>query len=79
MLEANHEDVLETTIHMFFVFFPIDVVWLNKNKKVVDIRRNVKPFILWIKPKNKAKYIIELPKGVSKHIKIGNKIEIKRK
>ena len=76
ILEAVHENVLETTIHMFFVFFPIDVIWLNKNKKVVDIKRNVKPFMLWISPRDKAKYIIELPKGITKSIKIGDKIEI---
>ena len=28
-------------IHMFFVFFPIDLIWLNRNKKVVQMKQNL--------------------------------------
>lgn len=55
----NRESKINSTIHTFFVFFPIDVIWLDKNKKIVDHRKNVKPFSIAI-PKKKAKYIIEL-------------------
>lgn len=77
ILEANNEGILDTTIHMLFVFFSIDVIWLNSNKEVVDIKRDVKSFSPWITPNKAAKYIIELPKNASKHIKIGDKIDIK--
>ncbi len=50
-------------IHMFFVFYPLDIIWLNKDKIVVDIHKNVKPFTPLLKPKKKAKYILELPAG----------------
>jgi len=46
-------------IHMFFVWYPIDVLWLDKNKKVVQLKENLKPFKI-ILAKNPAKYIIEL-------------------
>lgn len=62
---------METTIHMLFVFFPIDVVWLDKNKKVVDKRENVKPFTPWITPGKAAKYVIELPRNTARHINKG--------
>ena len=50
---------------MFFVFFPIDVIFLNKNKEVVELKQNFRPFSIYF-PKNKAKYIIELPNNTIK-------------
>ena len=63
-------------LHMFFVFHPIDVLFLNKNKIVVEIKKNFRPFTLYT-PKNKAMYVIELPKDAIKSSKtgIGDKIE----
>ena len=72
ILEANEESIFETTIDMFFVFFPIDVLWVNSNKEVVDIRRSVKPFTPVITPRKPAKYVIELPRGSTDHINLGD-------
>jgi uncharacterized protein len=47
------------SLHMLFVFFPIWAVYLNKDKKVVSIKK-LNPFISMCYPKEKAKYIIEL-------------------
>jgi len=55
-------------LHMFFVLFPIDVLFLDKNKIVVEIKENFRPFTSYI-PKAKAKYVIELPKGMIKKSK----------
>ena len=44
---------------MFFVFYKIDVLYLDENKKVIEIKKNFKPFSSYT-PKNKAKYVIEL-------------------
>lgn len=65
-----------TSLHMFFVFFPIDVLFLNKRKKVVQIKDNFKPLRIII-AKKPAKYIIELPNNTIKKTKttIGDKIE----
>ena len=66
-------------LHMFFVFYPIDVLFLNKNKKVVETKENFKPFTLH-NPRNKAQYIIELPKGTIKKTKttVGDTISFKK-
>ncbi|MBU90447.1 hypothetical protein CMO94_02800 [Candidatus Woesearchaeota archaeon] len=63
-------------LHMLFVFYPIDVLFLNKNKIVVEIKENFKPFVFYT-PKNKAMYVIELLKGAikSSKTKIGDKID----
>lgn len=52
-----------TPLHMFFVFFAIDVIYLDKTKKVVEMKRNLKPFWFYY-PEKKAKFIIEAPSGV---------------
>jgi uncharacterized protein len=63
-------------LHMFFVFFIIDVIFLDDNKKVIELKENFLPFTFYYS-KNKAKYFIELPKGtiVNKKIKINDVIE----
>ena len=50
----DEESRYHAMIHMFFVFFPIDVYWLDKDKNIVDKRINLKPFRIAI-PKEKAK------------------------
>ena len=57
--------------HMFFVFFKIDMIWLDKNKNVVDIKKNIKPFTPFIFSTKKAKFIIEIPSSQNAEIKIG--------
>ena len=52
---------MKAYLHMFFVFYPIDVLLLDKNKKVIEIKENFKPFREW-HSKNKGHYIIELGK-----------------
>ncbi|MBW2993605.1 DUF192 domain-containing protein [Candidatus Woesearchaeota archaeon] len=59
-------------LHMLFVFYPIDVLFLNKEKKIVEIKKNFKPFSFYT-PRNKAKYIVEMPKTKQK-LKIGDTV-----
>ncbi|WP_258000482.1 DUF192 domain-containing protein [Bacillus sp. Marseille-P3661] len=65
------------SIHMFFMFFPIDVVFLNKNNQIVYAKENVKPWTVIFPIKN-AKSVLELPVGsISRyHIKAGSSINI---
>ena len=63
------------SLHMFFVFFPIDIVYLDSNKKVVEIRQAI-PFLSFIRPKKKSKYVIEMNRGENV-LKIGDKVELR--
>ncbi|MFP4112171.1 MAG: DUF192 domain-containing protein [Candidatus Woesearchaeota archaeon] len=67
---------MEASLHMFFVFYPIDILWLDEKKNVVDLRTNAIPFTPLIIPKKKAKYVIELPAYSIDYseTEIGNKI-----
>jgi len=63
------------SLHNFFVFYPIDILILDKNKKVIEIKNNFKPFTLW-NAKNKGKYLIELGKEESKNkVKVNDLLE----
>lgn len=54
---------------MMFVFFPIDILYLDSEKKVVEIKENVKPFTPLIVPSQAAKYILELPSSTIRKTK----------
>ena len=75
MLSSDKEDL--NTIHMFFVFFSIDAIWLDKSKRVIHVVRGIKPFTILVKPPRLAQYIIELPKNSTRGIKIGDKLFFK--
>jgi len=60
------------SLHMFFVFHPIDVLLLNKNKEIVEIKRNFKPFTFW-SSKEKGKYVVEL--GLKGEYEVGQVLE----
>lgn len=76
IIPLNQEKISQAAIHMLFVFYNIDVLWLDKDYKIVDLRRNLKPFT-FAKPRNKAKYIVELPADSTSNINIGSKLQIK--
>ncbi len=64
------------SLHMLFVFYKIDVLFLDKNKKVVEIKEGLKPFGFYF-PKNPCCYVLELKKGTIKKSKtsVGDSIE----
>ena len=60
-------------LHMLFVFFPIDVLFLNKDKRIVDVKKGFKPFSYYA-PKLKAQFVVELPIGMLKNTAVGDEI-----
>lgn len=67
----------KAALHMFFVFYPIDVVYLNANKVIVEMKPNFKPFRVYF-PKNRARYVLELPAGyIREHaLAVGKKFDL---
>jgi uncharacterized protein len=72
ILVCDFESRFCCAIHMLFVFFPLDVIFLNKKKEVVDIRKSY-PFVSFIAPKSNSKYVIEMNMGEN-ILKIGDKV-----
>lgn len=61
------------SIHMMFMRFAIDVVWLNADRSVLKISSHVKPWIgmAWC---TGAKVALELPSGRAVNLRIGDKL-----
>tara|TARA_Y100000310_G_C20565550_1_gene755286 strand:- start:242 stop:601 length:360 start_codon:yes stop_codon:yes gene_type:complete len=47
------------SLHNCFVFFPIDVLVLDSDKKIIEIKKNFSPFTFW-NSVGKGKYVVEL-------------------
>jgi len=62
------------SVHMMFVFFPIDIIYLDAQKRINEIAR-LKPWRLNFTPRKPAKWLIELPAGKAKGLKAGWKLE----
>jgi len=54
------------SLHMFFVFYPIDLLFLDSKKKVVEIKENFMPFSFYF-PRKKSRFVVELPSGAVKN------------
>ncbi|HJX51004.1 MAG TPA: hypothetical protein VJ438_06085 [Candidatus Nanoarchaeia archaeon] len=47
-------------IHSFFVFFPFYAIWLDKDNKLIEIKK-VKPFTFHVKPSKPFSKLLEIP------------------
>jgi len=92
-----HRETLDQDKGMFFIFneerehsfwmkntlIPLDIIWINEDKEIVDIKKDVQPCVQEgceiFKPSNKAKYVLELNAGQSKktNIKTGDRLIFK--
>ena len=51
------------SIHTFFMRFPIDALFVDRNNRIVQIIRDIKPFRI-ILPVFKASKVLEIPCGL---------------
>lgn len=78
-LESNSALLITAcnSIHMFFMKFAIDVIFIDKTHKVVGLSENIRPFMLspifW-----RASCAIELPVGTIKatQTQVGDQLQI---
>lgn len=68
------ESVAQTTIHMFFVLFPIAVVWLDRDRAVVD-KVLARPFRPYYAPKSPAQYFVEGHPSLLERVRVGDRLE----
>jgi len=60
------------SVHMFFMRFPIDVVFCDRNLVVVGIERDLKPWR--IAGRKGAKVVVELPVGGANGLEPGERL-----
>ncbi len=71
----SKESIGLTSIHTFFVFFPIAVVWLDAEKKVVD-KKLTHPFRPYYAPQRPAQYFVEGHPTILDKVQIGDRLEL---
>jgi uncharacterized membrane protein (UPF0127 family) len=69
----GRESRMDTSIHMFFCFFSIATVWLDKNGVVVDkvLAKPWRPFYASSKP---AQYFVEARPSLLDRVQIGERL-----
>jgi len=70
----KRESILGTSIHMLFVFFPIAVIWLDAQKRVVD-KKLARPFRLYYAPQRPAQYFLEGHPSLLERVQIGDQLD----
>ncbi len=73
----SKESVALTSIHMVFVFFPIAVIWLDAEKRVVD-KILARPFRPYYAPQRPARYFVECHPSVLDKVQIGDRLDLGR-
>ncbi len=72
----DRESIIRTAVHMFFVFHPIAVIWLNRDKEVVD-KVLARPFRPYYAPRRPAMYYLEGAPVLLDLVRIGDRLEFK--
>ena len=75
IFELGKESRKSSSMHMMFVFFPIDILFLDKDKRIVEIVKNLQPFTPNYTPKKRCWYFVELPAGSTNNVRVGNTLE----
>ena len=65
------------SIHMFFMTFPIDVLYVNSDLEIVAVDHAIKPWQVG-RPQPRASFVLELPAGTAgaTGTQIGDHLEI---
>lgn len=65
------------SIHTFFMFYPIDVLFVDRDSRIVHLFNSLKPFRI-SRCVFRARYVIELPAGtiVGTNTRVGDLLQI---
>jgi uncharacterized membrane protein (UPF0127 family) len=72
LMVEPRESVVGTSIHMFFVGFPLGVVWLNQALHVVD-KVEALPWRPYYAPRAPARYILETHPSFLSQVAVGDR------
>jgi uncharacterized protein len=66
--------------HMVFVFYPIDIVFMDHDHRIVDLKKKFRPFTCYYS-RAKSSHVLELANGtISKHgIELGDLLTVTEK
>ncbi len=73
LLVKARENRIESAIHMWAVFFPLGVVWMDTLGRVVDLRLAL-PWRVYL-PRAPARYVLEGPAAMLGSLALGDVLE----
>lgn len=75
LIDEGAESRLNTSIHMFFMYFDIAVIWIGQDLKVVDRRLAIKGRPAYF-PAAPARYVLELNTDNLSNFHIGDQLQL---
>ena len=76
LLVGSRENRADAAIHMFFVFFPIAAIWLDRDGRVVDAQL-ARPFRPLYVPRGPALHVLEGPPAILDQVQIGDRLQFR--
>jgi len=74
LFEFDSQGTFRNAIHSLFCP-PFDAVFLNSEKRVVFILKNVGPFKPFLRSPKPNKFLLELPPGEARKLRVGEKLD----
>jgi uncharacterized membrane protein (UPF0127 family) len=74
ILVSGSDSIANSSIHMFFVFFPIAGIWIN-SQGLVTSAQLAKPWRPYYASSKPARYVLEASPDILDRIKPGDQIE----
>src|SRR5712691_8695093 len=68
------DSIVNSSIHMFFVFFPIAAVWINHEGRVTSAQL-ARPWHPYYASPEPARYVLEASPDILGHINVGDKVD----
>ena len=73
ILVKDKDSIANSSIHMFFVFFPIAAIWINKKRKVTSAQL-AKPWRPYYASPEPASYVLETSPDFLDKIAVGDEL-----
>ena len=74
ILVKDKDSTSSTSIHMFFVFFPIAAIWINGKGKVTSAQL-AKPWRPYYASPEPARYVVETSPKILQKISVGDELD----
>lgn len=65
-----------TSIHMMWMRFPIDAIWLDSERRVAKVSRGIPPWIGLARGDKGSHAVVELPRGAADSVQPGDQLAI---
>ncbi len=76
ILVHARDSIATTSIHMFFVFFPIAAIWIDGQGRVTSAQL-AKPWRPYYASPEPARYVLEAAPELLEQIKVGDRLELR--